>query len=131
MSIYFDKARELGEMILASEQANTLSEATIIFQNNPEAKAKMDEYNKYQADVRNSMQSGELSKEEITKMTQRLTEMAVNLKQDEIVGGLVFAENEFNGFVNQVMSVLKVTIMGDENKINECTQGDCSSCKGC
>lgn len=131
MSIYFEKARELGKLILESDQAKMLADASSVFQDTPEAKIKMEEYNKYQANVKESMHKGNLSKEEITAMTQKLTQMAVELKSDPIIGALVFSENEFNGFVNQVMGVLKATIMGDESKINECSQGDCSSCSGC
>ncbi len=129
MSEVFDKARELGNMILGSEKAMLLADATNEFSLDFDAKAKMDEYKKYQEDVKVSMQSGKASNEEITIMTRRLTEMATDLKAIPTVAALVFAENEYNAFVNNVMGVVKATIMGQNT---ECDSGSCSSCSsGC
>lgn len=126
MSIYFDKARELGRLILESEESIRLSDATDIFQQDEEAKQKMEEYKAYQAQVQQGMENGSLSTEQIKTASARLAQMAGALKQDPIVGALIFAENEFNSFVNRVMSVLKLTITGDA-----CDEGDCGGCAGC
>lgn len=129
MSIYYDKARELGELILQSDQAKMMADATVVYQNDEIAQQKMEEYKKYQQDVKTAMSSGNVSKEEITIMTRRLTEMAVDVKEITTIAALVFAENEFNGFVNNVMSVVKATIMGEESACG--TSGGCESCSGC
>ncbi len=128
MSECFEKARELGNTILASDHALRLADATNEFQLDDEAKTKMEEYQKYQEDVRVSMQNSETSKEEITIMTRRLTEMATELKEIPTVAALVFAENEYNAFVNNVMGIVKATIMGQNT---DCGEGGCSSCSGC
>lgn len=122
-----EQAKELGNAILATEQAKNLADATALYEASEEAQAKMEEYRKYQEDVQKTMQSGEVSKEDIHIATQRLTEMATELKQDPIIGGLVFAENEFNGYVNQIMTVVKNTIMGIDSS---CGEGGCSGCGG-
>ncbi len=127
MSMYIEKAKELGELILKSEQSKLLSEASATFKSNEEAVAKMDEFNKYRENVRISMQNPNVSKEEIDILTKKITEMTIELKQDEVIGALVFAENEFNGFVNQIMGVLKDTITGNPKK-EQCSSGDCSGC---
>ncbi len=132
MSIYFEKARELGNLILESEQSIMLADASAEYNNNPECVKKMEDYRAYQENVKTSMQSGTLEKEEITVLTQRLTEMATELKSDPTIAALVNAENEFNGFVNQVMNVVKATIMGQPVDNGSCgSQGGCSSCSGC
>ncbi len=127
MSEIFDKARELGNAILGSDKAKLLADANNELLLDTDAKAKLDEYKKYQEDVRVSMQSGEASKEEITIMTRRLTEMATELKEIPTIAALVFAENEYNAFVNNVMGVVKATIMGQNT---QCSTDDCSSCGG-
>ncbi len=131
MSIYKEKAKELGTLILSSDQAKTLADATAIYQSSEEAQAKMLEYQQYQANVQKSMQAGEVTQEEMNKMTKHMTEMAAELKQDAVIGALVFAENEFNGFVNNIMNVVKSTIMGvDESAgCNGGCGGGCS-CDG-
>ncbi|MFV0440050.1 MAG: YlbF family regulator [Lachnospirales bacterium] len=128
MSVYKEKAKELANLILASDQALAMADATAVYQQSEESQKKMAEYQAYHANVQKSMQSGELSQEEITKLTSTLTEMAVELKQDPIIGALVFAENEFNGFVNGVMEVVKNTIMGTEDDGCSCG-GSCGD--GC
>ncbi len=131
-NIYVEKAKELAGLILESDQSKLLSEASATFKANEVAQEKMTEYNKYREDVQKSMQVPGLSKEEISIMTQKLTEMTTELKQDPIIGALVFAENEFNGFVNNIMTVLKNTIMGVEEKDISCnSKNDCTSCSGC
>ncbi|MFV0520631.1 MAG: YlbF family regulator [Lachnospirales bacterium] len=133
MSIYKEKAKELGLLILSSDQAKTMADATAIYQASPEAQAKMAEYQKYQADVQKSMKEGTITQEEFQVMTKQLTEMATELKQDPIVGSLVFAENEFNGFVNNIMTVVKNTIMGVDEEACGCggSCGDGCGSGGC
>lgn len=128
MTECFDKARELGNLILLSDKAKLLADANNEFMLDFDAKEKMDEYKKYQENVKESMQNKDTSKEEITIMTRRLTEMATELKEIPTVAALVFAENEYNAFVNNVMGIVKATIMGQNT---ECDSGSCSSCSGC
>ncbi len=127
MNECFNKARELGDLILLSEQAKLLADANNEFLLDLDSKAKMDEYKKYQEDVKVSMQNKDTSKEEITIMTRRLTEMAAELKAIPTVAALVFAENEYNAFVNNVLGIVKATIMGQNTG---CDSSDCSSCGG-
>lgn len=126
MSAYYEKARELGQLILESEESLRLSDASSAFQQSEEARQKMEDYKSYQTKVQRGMETGELSTEEIKSASTHLAQMAVALKQDPVVGAMIFAENEFNAFVNRVMNVLKLTITGDA-----CDEGDCSACAGC
>lgn len=128
MSIYNEKAKELADLILESEQAKTMADARNVFENDENAKARMQEFQVYQMEVQKSFQEGDLSQEEAMKLQQNLAEKVVELKQDEIIGALVFAENEFNGFVNGVMNVLKNRIMGIEEEGCGCGGGCGSSC---
>ncbi len=125
----FESAKKLGYDILASDYAMRMADATAEFNKDEKAKNMLEDYKKYQADASVAMKNPELSKEEITKLTQNLTEMAIELKKDPTIAALVFAENEFNGFVNQVMQVVKNTVMGLDSN---CNSSDCSSCgSGC
>jgi len=131
MSIYFEKARELGNLILTSEQAKNLADASAAFNKNEEAKEKLEEYKKYSANVQESADKKLLGKEELKIATQRLTEMVVDLKKDPDVAALTLAEGEFNGFVNQVMNILKLTITGapvEEEENNKEGNGGCGGC---
>ncbi len=132
MSVYFEKARELGELLLQSELGNNLSEARTVYKNDSSAQEKMSEFTAYENNIRESMNKGVISEEEVQKATKKLTDMATELKKDPVIGGLVFAETEFNIFVNQVMDVLKMTITGEpiesSGGCSGCSGGDCSGC---
>lgn len=135
MSIYFEKARELGNLILASEHAIALTDASVNFNSNKESKQKMEEYKAYQASVQASIDKKAMSKDEYKIASKRLAEMAIELKKDESIAGLIYAENEFNSFVNQVMNILKLTITGasveEENGPAGCAGCRTNNCNSC
>ena len=123
MSVYMEKARELGNLILESEQAKRVADARTDFQADAEAQPRMDVYNAYVANVQTAIDSGAVTDEQYATMQKRMAEMVVELKAYPAIGALVTAENEFNFFVNQVMTVLKTTITGEE-------PGGCAGCAG-
>ena len=127
-TIYFEKARELGELILQSEQSARLNAAREAYNNDSEATKKLEEYSKYQNDVNSSISQGAMSQEEFQLATKRLTEWGSELKQDAVIGELVTAENEFGAFVNSVMNVMKITITGEAES---CSSEGCAGCSGC
>ena len=128
--MYFEKAKELGQMILESEVSKNLADARAVYDNDEDAIKVMNEYVAYQQNIRESAEKGAISQEQLEEAAKRLAEMAHELKQDPIIGALVLAENEFNAFVNQVMTVLKNTIMGNAED-SGCSSDGCSSCSGC
>lgn len=133
MTECYQKARELGRLILESEDSIRLSDAMAVYDQNPLAQKKMEEYKAFRKEMQNGMRSGDISQGEYTERACRLSEMTVELKKDTVVGSLIFAENEFNGFVNNVINILKLTITGDAMPENgcggNCGGGCCESCQ--
>ena len=121
MAVYEEKARELGQLILESEQSKALAAAKEAFHADPEAQPRMDVYNAYLANVQTAIDSGAATDEQYATMQKRMAEMVAELKAYPVIGALVTAENEFNFFVNQIMTILKVTITGEE-------PGGCAGC---
>ncbi len=128
MEMYYEKAREIGEMILASEESKYLADCQAVFDGDEEAKSRLAEYTNYQRDVQVSMENGVLDQESFKKATAKLQEMGAALKKHQVVGELIKAETEFNFFVNQIMQVIKNTVMGVQE--NSCG-GECGGCSGC
>lgn len=135
MSIYYEKARELGNLILSSDYAKALTDASEAFNADEETKRKFEEYKSYQASIKDSMDKKVMTSEEFKIASRRLTEMGAELKQIDTIAALTYAENEFNGFVNQVMNILKLTITGaslnEEPKASGCSGCSTRSCGGC
>lgn len=133
MSNCYDKARELGNLILQSEVAEKLQEARRVFDENPDAKKGLDEYSAFQTDFRSRAAQGEIAPDEFAANSERLMEMAEGLKSNEAISNLMAAETEFNDFVNGVMNILKFTITGtdasDACGCHGCAGSDCGGCE--
>ena len=126
MSIYTEKARELGRLILESEESLRLADAAAAYENCPEAVEMMEGYKARQRRLAEGVRAGDLSQEEVREESQALAQQAAALKQDPVVGALVFVENEFNQLVNQVVYILRATVTGNGDA------GDCAGgCGGC
>lgn len=131
METVFDKARELAEMLLESEQGKKMNEAKYIFEGNEKAKAELLNYTNYMQAVKMRIGEGNLSQEEIDNESEKLREMRKKLQANPIINDMVAAESDFNMFVNHVMSVFQATLQGDpEGGAGGCT-GSCSTCGGC
>ena len=121
MAIYEEKARELGNLILESEQQKALEEARVAFEADAEARSRMDAYNEYIQNVQLAMDSNAMTEEQFQDAQKKMAEMVAELKAYPTIGALVAAENAFNFFVNQIMTILKTTITGEE-------PGGCAGC---
>ena len=132
MSNCYDKARELGNLILESSAAKKLHEARQVFEADAEAKKGLDEYSAFQMDFRSKASQGEISQDEFAANSEKLMQMAEKLQSNEIISNLMEAEAEFNDFVNGVMNILKFTITGtdasDACGCHGCPGGNCGGC---
>ncbi len=131
MNTVFDKARELAEMLLESEQGKKMNDARYVFECNEDAKAQLINYTNYRQAVQMKIDSGELSEEETKKESEKISAMIKEMQANPIINDMVAAESDFNMYVNRVMSVFQATLQGmPENEEGGCT-GSCSSCGGC
>ena len=112
MSIYFEKARELGGMIRESEQSIRLADAKTALADDPEAAEIIAEFKKFEKDTRNSAGQIAIKAEE--------------LKKSPAIGRLIAAEEEYHALLDQVTDVLRMTVLGDD----ALEPGGCGGCKG-
>ncbi|WP_250227422.1 YlbF family regulator [Anaeropeptidivorans aminofermentans] len=132
MSIYFEKARELGNLILESDYAKAMEEANEVYLNDETAKEQMSKYQDYYAEIQKGIQESSLSQEEVTEASKKLSEMVEELKAIPSMAALIYAEGEFNDFVTEIMNILRLTITGKSaEEINTGCGGSCGGCSGC
>ena len=112
MPDYFEKARELGEMIRESEQSIRLADARAAFAASPEAVRKAAEFREFEKNA----QSGGI-------------ENAEALRKSPVIGELIAAEEEYLALLDQVIEVLRMTVLGDE--ADGQGTGKCVGCAGC
>jgi len=124
MSIYLEKARELGRMILESEVAKQMGDAAAVYEADENAVEEFEVYKARFQIFQKQLQENELNEEEYQKESAMLNEMAEKLKDYPAIAGIINAENDFNDFVSAIMDVLRATIMGQ-------TVGACGSKSGC
>ena len=132
MSVCFEKARELGNLLLASEQGLRLADARAALEADDKSMAMLEEFKAYQNDVNTSMREGAMDQAQYTKASQIMLEKADALKKHPIVGQMIQAENEFYAFVNQVLGIVKGTLTGEiEEPSDGCDGESCGGCGGC
>ena len=112
MSIYFEKARELGQLILESEAAKQMADAAAVYDADREATEQFEVYKARFQIFQKQLSENELSEQEYKNESEMLNEMAEKLKTYPAIAGIIEAENEFNLFVSEIMDVLKGSIMG-------------------
>lgn len=127
MSVY-DKARELGEMMLETKEGKRLYDARFAYRENNEAKKVFTEYMQFRNMLDSKIHSGAVSENEIKTEIEKLNAALEKAKENPTVKELLEAENDFNALVNSVLNVLKETVLKDDE--NGCS-GRCSSCGGC
>ena len=129
MTVY-EKARELGEMILETKEGKRLYDAKFIYGGDDDAKKVLTEYMMYRNILRSKAGDGSKTEEELKSEIQKLNDLGEKAKENAVVKELMDAEDKFNTLVNSVLNILKETVLKDEEESEGCT-GSCSSCGGC
>lgn len=124
----FEKARELGNLLLETEEAKKLNGKRYIFESDEQAQRKLFEYSRQRDELQMKIHSGALSKEEIADEQEKLKKKAGEVMLDPVIRDMFAAEEEFSALVDQVMDILRATIDGSAE--GGCT-GRCSGCSGC
>ena len=125
MNDIFEKTRELGALIQASEQMKNVKNAEIMQENNDEAQKLLKQYNTKRINLARDMQAGNISREEAIKKNNEAFEEIVT--KSEIIKKHIEAKKEFDAMINQVNQILNFYITGQDPN---CTH-DCSTCGGC
>ena len=128
MSIYVEKAKELAQLILESDIAKNMADASAVYDADKEAVTKFESYKMQFEAFQQQLQEGKLGEDEYKKESERLNEIVEKLREYPSIAGIISTETEFNNFVTEIMNVLRVTIMGQIG--NACgSGGNCSGCK--
>ena len=129
MTVY-EKARELGEMILETKEGKRFYDAKFIYRGDDNAKEVLTEYMRYRNILRSKAGDGSISEEELKSGIQKLNALGDKAKENAVVKELMDAEDNFNALVNPVLNILKETVLKDDEEGGGCG-GSCSSCGGC
>ncbi len=121
-----EKARELGEAILNSEQMKAYKEAEAVQKADEASQQAMSEFNLNRLNLARDMQNGKISREDAVAKNNEAYEAL--LKKAPLIGDYVEKKKEFDGLVNQVNQIINFYITGSTG--GGCS-GSCSTCSGC
>ena len=124
----FEKSRELGELLVASDEYKKVQQAEEAFNSDEFAQAKVAEVNELQQNVQNMMQTPDPDQAAIAAEADRLRNMQAELIEMPSVKAMNDAQTEFSNLLGQVNQVLRFIITGQVDD-GGCG-GNCSSCGG-
>ena len=125
----FEKSRELGELLVKSEEYVKVQETETAFNEDEFAKAKVYEFNELQKAVQQMMQTPDPDQAAIAAAADRLRNMQAELVEMPSIKAMNDAQTAFTNLLTQVNQVLRFIITGQVDDGSSCG-GNCSSCGG-
>ncbi|MCL2171170.1 MAG: YlbF family regulator [Defluviitaleaceae bacterium] len=129
MNVFFEKARELGRMILESEASLRLADARAALDADTAAKAALAELSNFQQSLQSAMDS-EMSEGESRKALDRLTQLRGEMLKLPSAQDYLKAQEDFDTLLTTTVSILEGTAKGDTDTAEE-TGHKCGGCGGC
>ena len=120
----FEKARELGRLILESEESMRLADAQAALDNDSAAMAKMTEFSHYKAALQQAVESGHMDEASYDEAMVKLAIMRKDMLELTAAKDYLKAQEEFEALFVSVISILEGTVKSE-------TGGKSCGCGGC
>ena len=131
MNEVFEKARELGEALLRSDEYIHMQQVEDQAMKNETAAQLMGMYLEARNKLTEVMRQEEPDMTEAGRLSLEMESYQDKMKEIDEVQELNRAREQFSGLVNQVNQVLRFILTGERGDgEGDCT-GNCSSCAGC
>ncbi len=127
MAEIFEKARELGEAIIESEEYKELKKAELEQENDEDAMALLKEYSELRSSLAQEIQKGDVSEEEMASIRERLEEAYEKVTTNDHITAYINAQRTFQAIIDQMNNILSFHITG---KMPGGCSGNCSNCGG-
>ena len=123
------KAEELGELIAESPERQNAMNANDRVNNDREASAVLDNYNRNRREALNKLSDHEPTKEELEDFRNFMNEEFGKLIKNPVIAEYLEANKKYDSLVERVNAILTYYITGQEAE-GSCS-GSCSTCGGC
>ena len=127
MAEIFEKARELGEAIIESEEYKALKKAEEEQENDPVALELLKNYSELRTQLAAEIQKGDVSEERMAKIREELEEAYEKMTTNDHITAYINAQRLFQAIIDQMNSIISFHITG---KMPGGCSGSCSSCGG-
>lgn len=132
MNMIFEKTRELGEAIKASEEYIHMKEIEARALKNEDAAMTMGKYLEAKSELEKILQTEHPDAAKMAELSNQMEDAQQRLQMIDDIVQLNQAREGFTNLINQVNSVLRFIVTGKmdtEAAEGECS-GSCSSCGG-
>ena len=123
----FQKSRELGELLIATDEYRKVQEAEAAFQQDELAQAKVAEFSGLQQEVQTLMQTPDPDQALIAEKAAALRDMQARLSEMPSIHAMNEAQTDFSKLLNQANQILRFIITG---QVDEGCTGSCATCGG-
>ncbi len=127
MAEIFEKARELGEAIIESNEYKELKAAELRQENDEEALTLLKEYSEVRSRLASEIQKGDVSEDRIAEIREELEEAYSKMTTNDAITAYINAQRTFQAIIDQMNSIISFHITG---KMPGGCSGNCSSCGG-
>jgi len=127
MAEIFEKARELGEAIIESEEYKALKKAELEQENDPEALELLKNYSELRTKLAAEIQKGDVGEERMAKIREELEEAYEKMTTNDHITAYINAQRLFQAIIDQMNSIISFHITG---KMPGGCSGSCSTCGG-
>ena len=131
MNMVFEKTRELGEALMASDEYRAMKAAEDAAMANAEAAGLMSRYLETKSKLEEILHSGEPDPEAISELGSAMEDIQGQFQNVPDIIEMNRARDEFDNLINQVNQVLHFIITGETEENTEGCTGSCATCPGC
>lgn len=127
MAEIFEKARELGEAIIESEEYKQLKKAELEQEQDEEALNLLKEYSQVRSELAAEIQKGDVSEERIATIREELETAYEKMTTNDRITAYINAQRTFQAVIDQMNNILSFHITG---QMPGGCSGSCSTCGG-
>ena len=127
MAEIFEKARELGQAIIESNEYKELKACEQAQENDEVALNLLKEYSEVRSNLAAEIQKGDVSEERIAEIREELEEAYSKMTTNDTITAYINAQRTFQSIIDQMNNIISFHITG---KMPGGCSGNCSSCGG-
>lgn len=124
----FDKARELGEAIVESNEYKTLKLAEAKQEQDEEAMKLLEEYRDIRRQLGEEINKGDVSEERMKEIREAVEEAYEKVTTNDTIVEFLNAQSAFQAIIDQMNTIISYHITG---KMPGGCGGSCDGCAGC
>ena len=124
----FDKARELGEAIVSSNEYKALKLAEAKQEQDEEAMKLLQEYSSVRRELGEEINKGDVSEERLKEIRAAVEEAYEKVTTNDAIVEYLNAQSAFQAIIDQMNTILSYHITG---QLPGGCGGSCSTCGGC